>query len=116
MDHIFIRDFEAEALIGFHKRERVVPQKLRIDLDIGIANTAVFSSDKVSDCIDYSRVTARIRELLAAQHTNLVEALAERIARLLLDEFGAASARVSVAKIGVLRDARQVGVTIERRR
>ena len=116
MDHIFIRDFELETLIGFHKRERVVPQKIRLDLDIGIANTAVFDSDKVADCIDYDKVASRVREILAAQRFNLVEALAERVARLVLEEFGAASVKVSVAKLGVLKDARLVGVTVERRR
>lgn len=116
MDHIFIRDFRLETLIGFHRRERLVPQLVRLDLEIGISNAGVFHSDKVADCIDYDKVTARIRELAGAQHYNLVETLAERIARLLLDEFGAAWAKVSVAKLGVLKDSGPVGVSVERRR
>ena len=115
MDHIFVRDFRLQTLIGFHRRERVVPQTIRIDLEIGIANTAVFASDKVSDCIDYDKVTTRIREL-AAGHVNLVETLADRVARLVLDEFGAAWVKVSIAKLGILKDAALVGVTVERRR
>jgi 7,8-dihydroneopterin aldolase/epimerase/oxygenase len=116
MDHIFIRDFRLQTLIGFHRRERVVPQTIRLDVEIGIANAAVFSSDKVAaDCIDYDKVTARIREV-ASEHVNLVETLAERVARLLLDEFGAASAKVSIAKLGILKDVGLVGVTVERRR
>ena len=114
MDHIFIRDLRIETLIGFHKRERIVPQTLRLDLEIGIANTAVFESDKVTDCIE--TVTSRIRELVAGKHFNLVEALAERIARIVLDEFGAASVKVSAAKLGILRNAGLVGVQIERKR
>ncbi len=116
MDHIFIRDFRVETLIGFHKRERIVPQTLRIDLEIGIANTAVFNSDKVADCIDYETVTIRIRELVAATHFNLVETLVERIARIVLDEFGAASVKVSAAKLGILKNTGLVGVQIERKR
>ncbi len=116
MDHIFIRDFRIETLIGFHKRERIVPQTLRLDIEIGIANTAVFESDKVTDCIDYEKVTIRIRELVAGKHFNLVEALAERIARIVLDEFGADSVKVSAAKLGILRNAGPVGVQIERKR
>ncbi len=116
MDHIFIRDFRIETLIGFHKRERIVPQTLRLDLEIGIANTAVFESDKVTDCIDYEKVTIRIRELVAGTHFNLVETLAERIARIIIDEFGAASAKVSAAKLGILRNTGLVGVQIERKR
>jgi len=41
---------------------------------------------------------------------------AQRIARLLLDDFGAPWVKVSAAKIGILANARFVGVTIERKR
>ena len=44
----------------------------------------------------------------------LVEALAEAIASLLRESFGAPWVRVSVAKPGVLRNVRRVGVVIER--
>ena len=116
MDHIFIRDFRVETLIGFHKRERIVPQTLRLDLEIGIANRAVFESDKVSDCIDYELVSIRIRELVNGTHFNLVETLVERIAGIVLEEFGAASVKVSAAKLGILKSAGLVGVSIERTR
>ena len=76
----------------------------------------MFESDKVTDCIDYEKVTDRIRELVAATHFSLVETLAERIARILLDDFGAASVKVSAAKLGILTNAGLVGVQIERTR
>jgi dihydroneopterin aldolase len=116
MDHIFIRDLRIDARVGFHKRERHAAQTLRLDLEIGIANDAVFASDRVADCIDYDTVVARIRALLGEGHFNLVETIADRVARLLLDEFAAAFARVSVAKLGVMKNAGLVGVTVERRR
>ena len=114
MDFIFIRELRVEARIGFHKRELEVAQVVRFDLEIGIANDAVFGTDRVADCIDYDRVATRIRELAASRHFNLVETLADRAARLVVDEFGAARAKVSVAKLGILKDAGLVGVTVER--
>lgn len=116
MDAILIRDLRVEALIGIHKRERHVAQTVSIDLDIGLPGTAVFQSDKVADTIDYEQVALRIRALAASGHFRLVETLAERIARLLLDEFGAPWVKVSVAKIGILGNAKFVGVTIERKK
>src|SRR4026207_2085720 len=101
MDHIFIRDFRLQTLIGFHRRERVVPQTIRPDGEIGIANAAVFTSDKVADCIDYDKVTVRIREV-SSEHVNLVETLAARVARLVLDEFGAAWAKRSTTTLATL--------------
>jgi len=116
MDAILIRDLRVETLIGIHKRERHVAQTVSIDLDIGLPGTAVFKSDKVADTIDYEQVALRIKALAASGHFRLVETLAERIASLLLDEFGAPWLKVSVAKIGILANAKFVGVTIERKR
>lgn len=116
MDAIVIRDLRVEALIGIHRRERHVLQTLSIDLEIGLPSDAVFASDKVADTIDYEQVALRIRALAGSGHFRLVETFADRIARLLLADFGAPWARVSVAKIGILANARYVGVTIERRR
>jgi dihydroneopterin aldolase len=116
MDAILLRDLRVEALIGIHKRERYVAQTVSIDLDIGLPGTAVFRSDKVADTIDYEQVALGIKALAASGHFRLVETLAERVARLLLDEFGAPWVKVSVAKIGILANAKFVGVTIERRK
>ena len=116
MDAILIRDLRVEASIGIHKRERHVAQTVSIDLDIGIPGTSVFASDKVSDTIDYEQVTIRIAALIGSGHFRLVETLAERIARMLIDDFGAPWIKVSVAKIGILGNAKFVGVTVERRK
>jgi dihydroneopterin aldolase len=116
MDAIVIRDLRVEALIGIHRRERHVVQTLSIDLEIGIPGTAVFASDKVADTIDYEQVTLRIKALAASGHFRLVETFAERIATLLIGDFGAPWVRVSAAKIGILPNAKFVGVSIERRK
>ena len=116
MDAIILRDLRVEVLIGIHKRERHATQTVSIDLDIGLPGTTVFKSDKVADTIDYEQVALKIKALAASGHFRLVETLAERIARLLLEDFGAPWAKISVAKIGILANATFVGVTIERKR
>jgi len=114
MDAIIIRDLRVEALIGIHRRERHVQQTLSMDLDIGLPGTQVFESDKVADTIDYEQVALRIKALASAQHYRLVETLADKIVALLISDFGAPWVKVSVAKIGILPNAKFVGVTIER--
>ena len=116
MDAIILRDLRVETLIGIHKRERHATQTVSIDLDIGLPGTTVFKSDRVADTIDYEQVALKIKALAASGHYRLVETLAERIARLLLEELGAPWAKISVAKIGILANAKFVGVTIERKR
>ena len=114
MDSILIRDLRVEVLIGIHKRERYVAQTVSIDLDIGLPGTTVFASDKVADTIDYEQVALRIKALASSGHFRLVETLADRIAKLLTDDFKAPWVKVSVAKIGILPNAKFVGVAIER--
>ena len=116
MDAILIRDLRVEALIGIHKRERHVAQTLSIDLDIGLPGDAVFSSDKVADTIDYEQASIAIKALASSGHFRLVETFAERVAALLIRDFGAPWVKVSAAKIGILPNAKFVGVSIERRR
>ena len=116
MDAILVRDLRVEALIGIHRRERHVRQTLSIDLDIGIPGTTVFKSDKVADTIDYEQVALKIRELAASGHFRLVETFADRVASLLVKDLGSPWVKVSVAKIGILPNAKFVGVTIERKR
>jgi 7,8-dihydroneopterin aldolase/epimerase/oxygenase len=116
MDAIVIRDLRLEALVGIHRRERHVPQTVSIDLEIGVPGSAVFTSDKVADTIDYEQVALKIRALAASGHFRLVETFADRIAALLVNELRAPWVKVSVAKLGILANAKYVGVTIERRR
>jgi len=116
MDSILVRDLRIEVLIGIHKRERHVAQVVSVDLDIGLPGDAVFATDRVADTIDYEQVALRIKALAGSGHFRLVETFAERIARLLIDEFKAPWVKVSAAKIGILPNAKFVGVSIERRR
>lgn len=114
MDIIFLREVRLDARIGIYKRERTITQKVELDLDIALPSARVFKSGKVADTIDYAVVIDRIRAVLVAQHYGLVETLAEHVAEILLGEFQAPWVRVSIAKIGAQRDARRVGVVIER--
>ena len=114
MDAVIIRDLRVEALIGIHKRERHVQQTVSIDLDIGLPGTAVFASDKVADTVDYAQVALKMKALSASQHFRLVETFADRIAKLLLEDFKAPWVKVTASKIGILPNAKFVGVSIQR--
>ena len=76
----------------------------------------MFKSRKVADTVDYGVIVEQLRALLAKERFSLVENLAERIAELILRDFKTLRVKVSIAKLGVVRDARHVGVSIERSR
>lgn len=115
MDIIFIDDLRLSTLIGIYPREMTVPQLIEISLQIGTSTAGAGTSDEIGDTIDYAVVVDRLRCELAARRFKLLEEkLAEYVATMLLDDFGAAWVRVSIAKLGVMRDVRRIGVTIER--
>jgi dihydroneopterin aldolase len=114
MDQLFLRDVRIEAKVGIYKRERNITQPISIDLDIALPGERVFATGKVADTIDYAVLVGRIREELSERRFGLVEELASFVAQLVLDEFHAPWVRVSVAKLGILKDARLVGITLER--
>jgi len=116
MDAIVIRELRVDVRIGIHRREQHVLQTVSVDLEIGVPGSAVFASDKVADTIDYEQVALRIRALASSGHFRLVETFADRIAALLIGDFGSPWVKVSAAKLGILANAKYVGVTIERRR
>jgi dihydroneopterin aldolase len=116
MDTIFIRELRLPAWIGVYRHEKLAQQTVELDLEIAIPGPAVFSSARIQDTIDYAAVVRRLKALLAEEHFGLIEKLAERVAGVLLDEFNAPQVRVGVTKCGVLREAKRVGVQLERRR
>jgi dihydroneopterin aldolase len=116
MDIIFIDELRITTLIGIYPREQAVPQTLEISLEIGTSTARAGGSDDIRDTIDYAAVAERLRAELEQRRFRLLEGLAEYVAGMLLDDFGAAWARVSVAKPGAMRGARRTGVVIERAR
>lgn len=116
MDIIYISELKAEANLGVYEWEKRLPQTVEMNLEFAVPNRKAGASDRIADTIDYAAVTGRIREELAARRFELLEALAEFVAGLLLDDFGSPWCKVDIAKLGMIRDVRRVGVAIERRR
>lgn len=115
LDLIFIEGFRGETVIGIHDTELHRPQPLVIDVHAGVPRPAACDSDLIGDTIDYSVVRERLHGLLRDHGVQLLEAFAERVADLLLDDFGAQWVRVKVVKPKKFDDVESVGVQIERR-
>ncbi|WP_417069677.1 dihydroneopterin aldolase [Niveibacterium terrae] len=115
MDFIFVEGLQVEASIGIYQRELRTLQPLEIELNIGVPDGAG-AHDDIADTIDYDKVVERIRQLLTERHFMLLETLGESIAELLISEFASPWVRVSIAKMGVMRGVKRVGVLIERGR
>lgn len=114
MDTIFISELKVPTKLGVPEWERMTPQTIILDIEIGYDLTNACKSDAITDTIDYGAVVGRIRETLTENSFQLVEALAEHICQLILSEFGALSVKVKVAKPGILMGLGALGVVIKR--
>jgi len=115
-DRVFLRGLTAECVIGFIEWERRVRQTVVIDLEVPVDCRRAAETDDVADTVDYKKVAKRTLAFVEASEFKLVETLAQRLAMLILEEFGIEWVRLSVNKPGAIRNSRDVGVTIERTR
>lgn len=114
MDIIFLHDFRVKTLIGVYPWERRVAQTIQLDLEIGLPSQRASETDHIDDAMDYARIVQAIHDILNRKHFSLLEALAEHIALTIMREFNAPWVKVSVAKLGIIRGIKKVGISIER--
>jgi dihydroneopterin aldolase len=114
MDLIFIRNLTVTTIVGHYPREREAAQTLEFNIDLGIPGPEVFDSDKLADTVNYAAVADYVKRECDSHHFKLLERMADHLARGILVQFHTPWIRLSVAKIGILPGARQVGVTVER--
>lgn len=116
LDVISIRNLRTWSLIGVFPHERQARQELRVDAWLGTDTRASAAGDDLSRSIDYGEVARAFRDHAGSATHQLVETLAEELAGLAIDRFGASAIRLRVEKLGAIPGADAVGVTIERPR
>ena len=115
-DRIFLHGLTADCIIGFIDWERRVRQTVVLDLEMPVDCRRAALTDEIADTLDYKKVAKRALEFICASEFKLVETLAQRLALMILEEFGVEWVRVSLNKPGAIRNSRDVGVVIERSR
>jgi dihydroneopterin aldolase len=116
LDQIFIEGLTAHTVIGIFDSELHAAQPVVLDLHAGVPRLLACDTDRIGDTIDYSLLRERLLLLMAEHRVQLLEALAEQIAHMVLDEFRAHWVRVRLAKPRKFDDVQAVGVLIERHR
>jgi 7,8-dihydroneopterin aldolase/epimerase/oxygenase len=114
MDIIFLEQVKVQTKLGVPEWERMQPQTIVLDIEIGYDLSHSCKSDNIADTIDYGAVVTRIRDTLTEHSFQLVEALAEHVCQLIISEFKALSVKVKVAKPNILPGLKALGVVIER--
>ncbi len=114
--HVFVRDLDLMALIGIYDHEKVKPQRIIVNIDLSVKEGDGPKDDDISHVVSYEIVVKKVEAIVAEGHINLVETLCEKIAASCLKDKRVMAARVRVEKPDIIKNARSVGVEIERAR
>lgn len=112
--HVFLRDMLLTLSIGIYPHEHAAPQRVRINVDLGVTEDPTDQTDRLGRVVDYEALAQRVRDLATSGHVQLVETLAERIAQACLTDARVQSARIRVEKLDVFADMWAAGVEVER--
>jgi len=116
MDKIIIKNLLARGIIGVNDWERNRPQNILINITMFTDTRPAALTDNLDDCVNYSTMSKKVLAHAEAVNRLTVEALANDLARICLEEKGVQKVIVRVEKPGAVRFAESVGVEIERSR
>jgi dihydroneopterin aldolase len=111
-DRIFIHDLVLDIEIGVHHYEKGSTQRVRFSIDVDLTPAAHALDDDISRTFDYDTILSGIKAIVARGHINLVETLAEDVARHCLAHPRAARVVVKIEKLD--KEPGAVGVEIVR--
>jgi dihydroneopterin aldolase len=110
---VYIRGLRAQAVIGVYEWERHIRQPLVLDLEMASDTARAAASDQIADALDYAALSGRVVALVEASEYQLLETLADAVARMITREFGVPWLRLRLSKPGAVAAAEDVGVIIE---
>ena len=114
MDIVFIRDLQVDTVIGIYDWERKIRQTISLDIDMATDIKKAANTDNIDDTLSYKSVAKRLIVFIQESEYELVEALAEQICSIILEEFAVPWVRLTLHKPGAVRGSQSVGVIIER--
>jgi FolB domain-containing protein len=109
-------DLLARCIIGVNEEERRDKQDVIINIKLQTDLSRPGKTDCIEDAVDYHIIKKHILNFVQQSKFYLLEALAERISEICLENTAVQEACVRVEKPGALRFARSVGVEIMRKR
>jgi FolB domain-containing protein len=114
MDKVFIKNLRAHGIIGIHQHEREKPQDILINATVYTDTRQAAQTDDIEGCVNYSTLASKLKSHAesAARHT--VEALANDLAEICLQEQGVEKVILRVEKPDAVSSAQSVGVEVER--
>ncbi len=86
MEYIELKGMLFHSFVGHFDEEKIIGNKISIDLRIGIKKTKAGKTDNIDDAVDYVRVYELVEKEMKKE-CNLIENVAERITSKILKKF-----------------------------
>lgn len=83
---------------GITPEERITGQRFTLDLEMACDVRKAAEADDLKAAFDYAAVSKRMIEIGRDEQFNLIETMAERLARAVLSEFGVGKVRIRLRK------------------
>jgi dihydroneopterin aldolase len=114
MDKVYIEGLSIQTTIGFFEWEKGIKQTLVIDLVMGWDTARAAENDELAKTLDYADISIKIEEFANKNPVDLLETLAERLAKFLMETYHIPWLKLKVGKPNAVHNAATVGVEIER--
>lgn len=116
MDKVIIKDLLVRGVIGINDWEREITQDILINIVAATDTLRAAETDNIEDCVNYKTLSKKVQAHAESAARLTVEALANDLAKICLEEKNVMKVSVRVEKPGAVRFAASVGVEIERSR
>lgn len=83
-----LKSLQVDCIVGIYAHERHARQTVMLDIELDYDFAAAAGSDGIADALDYDQVAHAINHLLQERGFQLLEAMAEHTATMLLARFG----------------------------
>jgi dihydroneopterin aldolase len=116
MDRILVSRLREMGVHGVLPEEQVRAQPFEVDLELFVDLAPAGASDALADTVDYGALSELVRDVVASEHYQLLERLAQRIADVCHRDPRVERVVVEVRKMEppVTATVDHVGVRIER--
>jgi len=114
MDIVFVKDLRFKTIVGIWDWERQLPQFVSIDLEMGWDQSRAAKSEDIADALDYKSVSKRVEQFVTEKKFKLVEAAADAVAAMVMQEFHVPWIKVAIHKPYAVTNSKSVGVIVER--
>ena len=118
IDKVSITGIEAFGFHGVFEHERKEGQEFIVDVEFEYDTSKAIQTDFIEDAIDYGAIAILIKSIVEGEPKNLIEKVAEEIARQILNNFKVNSVKVTLHKPQAPLDMefKDVSVSVERRK